>query len=63
MKTARILDEDDDSFTLEYDNNLGQMNTMRLYARSYERAVQEAKTFLGINEENLDVDGTEWKFE
>jgi len=39
------------------------MNTMRLYARSYERAVQEAKTFLGINEENLDGDGTEWKFE
>jgi hypothetical protein len=63
MKTARILDEEDDSFGLEYDNNLGQKLTMRLEAVTYERAVREAKTFLGINVENLDDDGTTWEIE
>jgi hypothetical protein len=63
VKTARITDEDDDSFCLEYDNNLGQKNTMRLDATTYERAVREAKSFLGIDEGNLDGDGIEWKFE
>jgi hypothetical protein len=63
MKTARILEEEDESFGLEYDNNLGQKNTMRLEAATYERAVREAKIFLGIGEENLDSDGTEWKID
>jgi hypothetical protein len=63
MKTARILDEEDDSFGLEYDNNLGQKNTMRLDASTYERAVREAKSFLGIDPANLDGDGIEWKIE
>jgi hypothetical protein len=63
MKTARILDEEDESFALEYDNNLGQKNTMRLDAPTYERAVREAKSYLGINLENLDGDGTVWEIE
>jgi hypothetical protein len=63
MKTARILEDEDDGFGLEYDNNLGQKNTMRLDAATYEKAVQEAKSYLGINPENLDEDGTAWEIE
>jgi len=60
MKTATILDEDDNSFVLEYDNNLGKKHTMRLDAVTYEQAVREARSFLGINQDNLDADGTSW---
>jgi hypothetical protein len=63
MKTARILEEEDDNFGLEYDNNLGQKNTMRLDAVTYEKAMQEAKFYLGINPENRDGDGTVWEIE
>jgi hypothetical protein len=63
MKTARILDEEDDSFGLEYDNNLGKKLTMRLDAATYEKAVREAKYFLGITPENLDGDGTQWEID
>ena len=63
MKTAIITDEEDESFLLEYDNNLGKKNTMRLDAANYPAAVQEAKTFLGIDDENLDGDGIEWKID
>jgi hypothetical protein len=63
MKTARILEDEDDSFGLEYDNNLGQKNTMRLDAGTYEKAVREAKSYLGISPENLDDDGTVWEIE
>lgn len=63
MKTARILDLENDSFGLEYDNNLGKRNTMRLDAATYERAVREAKSFLGIDQENLDTDGTLWEID
>jgi hypothetical protein len=63
MKTARILDEEDDSFGLEYDNNLGQKNTMRLDAATYEQAIREAKSFLGIDPASLDEDGIEWEIE
>ncbi len=63
MKTARILDLENDRFGLEYDNNLGKRNTMRLDAASYEKAIREAKSFLGINRENLDADGTLWEIE
>jgi hypothetical protein len=62
-KTARILDEENEGFLLEYDNNLGQKNTMRLDASTYTRAIREAKSFLGIDDENLDSDRTEWKLE
>jgi hypothetical protein len=60
MKTARILEEQEDDFGLEYDNNLGQKNTMRLDAATYDQAMREAKSYLGINPENLDGDGTFW---
>jgi hypothetical protein len=63
MKAARILDWEDDVFGLEYDNNLGQRNTMRLDAVTYEKAVREAKSYLGINRENLDEAGTVWEIE
>lgn len=63
MKTARILDRENESFYLEYENNLGKRNTMRLDALTYERAVQEARSFLDINLDNLDPDGTLWEIE
>lgn len=63
MKTAMILEEEDEAFLLEYDNNLGQKNTMRLDAVNYHGAIQEAKSYLGIDDQNLDGDGIEWKFD
>ncbi len=63
IKTAMILEEEDEAFLLEYDNNLGQKNTMRLDAVNYPGAVQEAKSFLGIDDKNRDRDGIEWSFD
>ena len=60
MKTARILDEGRGMFGLEYDNTRGARNTMRLDAFTYERAIQEAKSFLGINEDDHDDHGDLW---
>jgi hypothetical protein len=63
MKLATILDQDDGAFGLEYENTLGTKNTMRLDAISYERAIREAKSFLEIDDDNLDGDGTLWQVE
>jgi len=63
MKSARILDEDGGAFGLEYDNTLGKKNMMRLDAFTYENAIREAKSFLGINTDDLDADGTQWDIE
>jgi len=63
MKTARILDEENDTFGLEYDDTRGTKNWMRLDALTYEKAVQEAKSYLGISEDNQDVDGEVWEVE
>ena len=63
MKIARIQDEDGGTFSLEYDNTLGKKNSMRLDAFTYERAIREAKSFLGINPDNLDADGDLWEVE
>ncbi len=63
MKTARILDEESGTFGLEYDNTKGQKNMMRLDATTYETAIREAKSFLGIDEENHDEDGALWEVE
>lgn len=63
MKTARILDEAGGSFTLEYDNRLGKTHSMRLEAFTYEGAIREAKSFLGINAEDRDAEGEEWNVE
>ena len=63
MKTAKILDREPDAFDLEYDNTQGKRNMMRLDALSYEEAIREAKSFLGINEDNFDEDRIQWEVE
>lgn len=60
MKIGRILDQDDGAFGLEYDTTRGDKNTMRLDALTYEKAVREAKLFLGIREDGFDGDGLLW---
>lgn len=63
MKTGRILEHDFDNFGLEYDDTLGRRNTMRLDASTYEKAIREAKAFLGIDEQNTDAEGALWEIE
>ena len=63
MKIACILDQDDGTFILEYDNTLGKKHTMRLDAETYNNAVREARSFLEIDAENRDGDGIEWNIE
>ena len=63
IKTATILDRDDGGFGLDYDNTLGKKNTMRLEAKTYERAISEAKSFLGIDSDNIDGDGNVWEID
>ena len=63
MKLATIVDQDDGEFALEYENTLGAKNRMRLDALSYERAIREARSFLEIDENNLDGDGALWQVE
>jgi hypothetical protein len=62
MNNASILDQDD-GFVLEYGNTLGKKNMMRLEAFTYEEAIREAKSFLGINADDHDTDGTQWNVE
>jgi hypothetical protein len=63
MKIATILDQQFGTFGLEYDNTLGKKNVMRLDAITYEKAIQEAKSFLGIKEDGYDGDGNLWELE
>ena len=63
MKTGRILDQDAGVFGLEYDNTQGKKNTMRLEADSYEEAVREARSYLGIRVDDHDEDGHQWTIE
>jgi|WetSurMetagenome_2_1015567.scaffolds.fasta_scaffold427396_2 hypothetical protein len=60
LKIGRILDEDGGSFGLEYDDTRGQKNRMRLDALTYEGAIREARSFLGIQEDDHDEDGDLW---
>jgi len=60
MKRATILDEVGGVFGLEYDNTIGRKHTMRLEAATYEQALREARTFLGIRENGQDEDGDLW---
>ena len=62
-KRGTILDQEGGSFGLEYDNTLGKKNVMRLDARTYERAISEAMSFLGINADNADGDGNLWEID
>jgi hypothetical protein len=63
VKRATILDEGRDQFALEYENTLGRKNQMRLDAFTYERAIREARTFLGIGEDDRDEAGDQWTVE
>jgi hypothetical protein len=63
LKTARVLDTEEGGFGLEYDNRRGSRNTMRLDAETYEGAVEEARSFLGIQHDGRDAEGEEWEIE
>ncbi len=63
MKVARILDEEGGSFRLEFDNDLGHKQNMRLDALSYEQALREAKGYLEVGEDDRDSEGTQWEIE
>ena len=63
MKTAKILDQEHGTFGLEYDNTQGKRNTMRLDAETYEEAIEEAKSFLSIDEKDQDEHGTPWEIQ
>jgi len=63
MKIARIFDQDADTFAVEYDNNIGKKNRMRLEAATYEGAIREVKSFLGIDARDTDAGGTVWQVE
>ena len=63
MKIGKILDEALDTFGLEYDDTRGTKNRMRLDSLTYEKAIQEARLYLGINEDNQDPDGDLWEVE
>jgi hypothetical protein len=62
-KFARVLDGPNGSFALEYDNTRGEKNRMHLEAFTYEKAIREAKSFLGVNSENRDEDDVIWDIE
>jgi hypothetical protein len=61
-KRATILDQDDDSFAVEYDTTIGTKNTMRLESTTYEKAIEETKSFLGVTEDH-DEHGDAWEIE
>ncbi len=63
VKVGRILDEIGGGFGFEYDNTRGQKNTMRLDAFTYEGAIREARSFLGIRDDDHDADGDRWTVE
>ena len=63
IKSGRILDEEDESFSLEYDDTRGQKNQMRLDALTYEGAIREARSYLGIGDDDRDEDGDLWAVE
>ncbi|GEM_PF-3734594 len=63
MKTAVIQEGAAGTFGLQYENNRGEKNVTRLEAATYELAVREAKSFLGIKADNHDEDGNLWDVE
>jgi hypothetical protein len=63
MKIARIQDEPGGAFRLEYDDTLGHKQNARLDAMTYEEALREAKSYLGIGDEDRDSEGAQWHIE
>ncbi|HLH56454.1 MAG TPA: hypothetical protein VKY92_22900 [Verrucomicrobiae bacterium] len=63
MKIARILDESGGTFRLEFDDTLGHKQNSRLDARTYEQALREARSYLGIGEGDCDAEGAQWDIE
>jgi len=62
VKRIIITEDDNSSFTAEYDNSIGAKNSMRLEATTYDEAVEEIKDFLGITD-NRDADGNVWEID
>ena len=60
MKYANVSDDSPGQFLLEYDNTIGRKNQMRLDAETYEGALREARSFLGINSDDCDESGEQW---
>lgn len=58
-----VLDTDEGGFGLEYDNGRGSRSTMRLEAQTYEGALKEARSFLGILRDGRDEEGEAWEVE
>lgn len=63
MKRATIFDEATGVFGVEYDNTIGKRHSMRLEAVTYDEAVTEARSFLGILEDDRDAAGDLWTVE
>jgi hypothetical protein len=63
INLARILDEEEDSFSLEYPNGSGGKSFMRLEAATYEGAIREAKSYLGVGADDRDEKGALWQFD
>jgi len=63
MKIARILDEPDVIFRVEYNNARGHKQNTRLEAMSCEQALREARSYLEIGDDDRGSDGTEWDIE
>ena len=63
MKIARIQDEPDGTFRLEYDITRGHKQNTRLDALSYEQALREARAYLEIGEGDRDSEGAQWDIE
>jgi hypothetical protein len=60
VKTALILDEVSGAFRLQYEDTQGRKQTMRLDALTYEQALSEARSFLGIRQDDRDEAGDQW---
>jgi hypothetical protein len=62
-KIARIVDAEDGTFTLDYENTLGKVNSMRLEAQTYDGALREARSFLELSADDRDAHGLQWHIE
>jgi hypothetical protein len=63
ISLAKILDQEDDSFCLEYPTHAGATTVMRLEAATYEGAIREAKAYLGIGDDDRDEKGSLWQID